>query len=148
MPLLKIQQEALTVIASNRHPGSHVAGGIAINQEGLRYSHDIDIFHDLAADQDRVTKLLCSADKDVASLEKAGFEVKWALQRPEFYRAIITKDDESTILEWSIDSDYRFFDAVKDDIFGYRLSIFDLAINKIIAAASRKEPRDKSICFS
>jgi hypothetical protein len=40
------------------------------------------------------------------------------------------------------DSDYRFFPAVRDDLFGYRLHIADIATNKALAAAGRREPRD------
>jgi len=42
------------------------------------------------------------------------------------------------------DSDYRFFPAVqdKDGVFGYVLDPVDLAINKAMAAAGRREVRD------
>ena len=40
------------------------------------------------------------------------------------------------------DSDYRFFPAVADAVFGYRLHVADLATNKALAAAGRREPRD------
>lgn len=40
------------------------------------------------------------------------------------------------------DSDFRFFPAVKDPEFGYVLHIADLAVNKLMAAATRREPRD------
>jgi len=36
----------------------------------------------------------------------------------------------------------RFFPTIKDTLFGYRLHMFDLATNKALAAASRREPRD------
>ncbi len=41
-----------------------------------------------------------------------------------------------------VDSDYRFFPALKDDQFGYVLHVVDIAITKVMAAASRREPRD------
>jgi hypothetical protein len=45
-------------------------------------------------------------------------------------------------LEWVADSDYRFFPAVPDEVFGYVLHPADLAMNKAMAAAGRREVRD------
>ncbi|HEY4086424.1 MAG TPA: hypothetical protein VGM43_10825 [Bryobacteraceae bacterium] len=41
-----------------------------------------------------------------------------------------------------MDSDYRFFPTVRDDLFGYVLHPVDLAMNKAMAAAGRRELRD------
>ncbi|QWR76054.1 hypothetical protein [Candidatus Magnetomonas plexicatena] len=41
-----------------------------------------------------------------------------------------------------VDSDFRFFPTIRDDAFGYILHPIDLAMNKVMAAAGRKEPRD------
>jgi hypothetical protein len=142
LPISEIQQEALAAIAANRHPGSHIAGGIVINLDGGRFSKDIDIFHDLISNENRVRLLKESVDADTASLTAAGFGLVWDAVRPEFYRGIISKDSDRTVLEWVVDSDFRFFDAVQDETFGYRLQMFDLATNKVLAAASRKEARD------
>jgi len=40
------------------------------------------------------------------------------------------------------DSDFRFFPTLKDSLFGYRLHVADLATNRALAAAGRREPRD------
>ncbi len=40
------------------------------------------------------------------------------------------------------DADFRFFPAMADPLFGYRLHVADLATNKALAAAGRREPRD------
>ena len=40
------------------------------------------------------------------------------------------------------DSDYRFFPTVPDEMFGYVLHPVDLAMNKVMAAAGRRERRD------
>lgn len=45
-------------------------------------------------------------------------------------------------MEWLADSDFRFFPAVADDQFGYVLHLVDLGVNKVMTAASRREPRD------
>jgi hypothetical protein len=39
-------------------------------------------------------------------------------------------------------ADFRFFPAVKDAEFGYVLHVVDLAVNKLMAAATRREARD------
>lgn len=142
MPLFRIQQEALAAVAANRHPGSHIAGGTVINIHGSRFSKDIDIFHDLSSDDDRIRRLKETVDVDAASLSACGFDIEWKAEHPELYRAIVSKHGDATLLEWVIDSDYRFFPAIPDEMFGYRLDMFDLATNKVLAAASRKEPRD------
>ena len=41
-----------------------------------------------------------------------------------------------------LDSDFRFFPIQKDEEFGYVLHPVDLAMNKAMAAAGRREPRD------
>ena len=46
------------------------------------------------------------------------------------------------LLDWVADSDFRFFPAQRDDLFGYVLHPADLATNKASAAADRREPRD------
>jgi hypothetical protein len=46
VPLTKLQSHVLRVLAAERSPDSYVAGGVAINREGPRFSDDIDIFQD------------------------------------------------------------------------------------------------------
>jgi hypothetical protein len=58
------------------------------------------------------------------------------------WAVIASKDGEQTKLEWVVDSDYRFFPTVRDETFGYVLHRVDLATNKVMAAAGRREPRD------
>ncbi len=45
-------------------------------------------------------------------------------------------------LEWARDSDFRFYPTVRDEVFGYVLHVVDIATNKALAAAGRREPRD------
>jgi hypothetical protein len=47
-----------------------------------------------------------------------------------------------TRLEWVVDSDFRFFPTIPDETFGYMLHPVDLATNKVMAAAGRRELRD------
>jgi hypothetical protein len=136
VPITKLQSDILRLIAAKRDPESFVAGGVPINRSAPRYSSDLDIFHDR---QERVAE---AALADVAILKDAGYEVAWLRQQPATYSASVRGGSEETKLEWVADSDYRFFPVVKDDQFGYVLHIVDLAVNKVMAAASRREPRD------
>ena len=50
MPLTKLQSHVLRVLAAERSLDCYIAGGIAINRAGPRFSSDIDIFQpDLAS---------------------------------------------------------------------------------------------------
>jgi hypothetical protein len=46
VPISKFQSGVLKALAAQRSADSYVAGGIAINRAGPRFSADIDIFHD------------------------------------------------------------------------------------------------------
>jgi hypothetical protein len=78
----------------------------------------------------------------VQALEKAGFAVRWVRRQPAIYSAVVSRDGEETKLEWVADSDFRFFPPQKDEEFGYVLHMADLAVNKVMAAAGRREARD------
>ena len=136
MPLSKVQTEILGLLAAHRNPESYVAGATPINRDGPRYSGDIDMFHD------REESVALVADADAALLIGQGFNVSWLRREPGLHAAVAERGGESTKLEWVRDSDFRFFPTIKDPLFGYRLQMFDLATNKALAAAGRREPRD------
>jgi len=136
VPLSKIQSEVLSLLAAHRNPESYVAGAVALNRDGSRYSEDIDIFHD------REESVALAAEADAALLEQSGFGAQWLRREPGLYAAIFARSGDRTRLEWARDSDFRFFPTIQDDLFGYRLHVFDLAANKALAAAGRREPRD------
>jgi hypothetical protein len=136
MPLSSIQSDILRLLASHRSPESFVGGSTPLNRNTLRYSGDIDVFHDR---EERVT---AAALEDAHALLAAGYSVTWLRQLPSIHTAQIVSGNESTRLEWVADSDYRFFPAEKDAVFGYVLHPVDLAINKAMAAAGRREVRD------
>ena len=136
MPLSKVQSDVLRILASHRDPESYVAGATPLNRNAGRFSTDIDIFHDR---EERVSQ---AALHDAASLEIAGFTVKWLRQSPLIYTAQVTRDSGGTRLDWVADSDYRFFPTVPDTLFGYILHPADLAMNKAMAAVGRREVRD------
>ena len=49
VPISKFQSDVLRLLAAQRSPDSYIAGGVAINREGPRFSRDIDIFHNSEA---------------------------------------------------------------------------------------------------
>jgi hypothetical protein len=136
VPLSKIQSEILRLLAAHRNPESYIAGAVPLNREGPRYSDDIDIFHD------REESVAAAAAADAALLEEEGFAVSWLRREPGIYGAAVQRQGESMKLEWVRDSDFRFFPTVHDEEFGYVLHLVDIATNKALAAAGRREPRD------
>ncbi len=136
MPLSDLQRAILSLLARNRDPESFVAGAVPLQQDGPRYSADIDIFHD------REERVAAAADLDAALLTESGYLVRWLRREVGIHSAAISQGGETTRLEWVRDSDFRFFPAVPDPLFGYRLHIADIATNKALAAAGRQAPRD------
>ncbi len=136
MPLTKIQAEILSLLAAHRDPESYVAGASPLNRDAPRYSADIDVFHD------RAERVATAALNDTQVLTAAGYQVSWLRQLPLIYTAEVRRGSAGTRLEWVADSDFRFFPTVPDALFGYMLHPVDLAMNKVMAAAGRRELRD------
>jgi len=136
VPLARIQSDILRLLAAHRDPESYVAGSTPLNVDAPRYSADIDVFHDR---EERVAR---AAEEDSAVLQTAGYELQWLRREPTLYAVVARKGDETTRLEWAVDADYRFFPTMRDETFGYVLHPVDLATNKVMAAAGRREPRD------
>jgi hypothetical protein len=136
VPLSKIQADILHLLAAHRDPESYVAGSTPLNRNAPRYSGDIDVFHD------REDRIVAAAMKDTEALLAAGYQVAWQRQLPLIYTAEVTLGGAGTRLEWVVDSDFRFFPTIPDEGFGYILHPVDLAANKAMAAAGRREVRD------
>jgi hypothetical protein len=137
VPISKFQSDVLRLLAAQRSPDSYIAGGIAINRQGPRFSADIDIFHDSVARQESAVKA------DEAVLAASGYTITWPPnQRTGKHEATIEKDSQQMQLEWVTDSAFRFFPTQPDELFGYVLHPVDLATNKAAAAADRRVPRD------
>ncbi len=138
MPLTDFQGTVLRLLAASRNPESFVAGGLAINAspDSPRYSDDMDIFHDAEKG------LAAAAAADVAVLTREGFEVVQLVDRPSFQRAMVSRSGQNLRLEWALDSAFRFFPVQRDEEFGWRLHLADLATNKVLALAGRWEARD------
>jgi hypothetical protein len=136
VPLSRIQGAILQLLAAHRNPESYIAGSTPLHRDGPRYSGDIDIFHH------REERAAAAAAEDAAILTAAGFTVEWLRQEPGIHAASVQRQGESTKLEWVRDSDFRFYPAVPDALFGHVLHLADIATNKALAAAGRQAPRD------
>ena len=145
MPLTAFQKEVLAVLAANRSEESHFAGGILLNspEDSARFSHDFDIFHELAIEVVR------ASERDVADLRAAGFTVdtpsrygEWE-KETTFRSARVSGADDATVeIDWAADSAFRFFPIERDPLLGWRLHLFDAATNKALTLAARTETRD------
>ncbi len=136
MPLSRLQSEILRTLAAHRSPESYVAGSTPLHRDGPRFSSDIDIFHH------REEQVAVTAAADGLILAGEGFLVEWIRQEPGIHAALVQRHGDSTRLEWVRDSDYRFYPAVADELFGYTLHMIDIVTNKALAAAGREVPRD------
>ena len=138
MPLTAFQKEVARVIAANRSVASHLAGGAVLNraETGLRFSDDLDIFHDPAE------SVAASAEADEKALHAAGYLVEWKIRSETLFRADATRGTDRVGLDWTTDSAFRFFPVQRDEEFGYCLHRADLATNKMLALAGRGLIRD------
>jgi hypothetical protein len=124
MVLTALQRRIMKALAANRSPSSYVAGGSVLNCDWPRQSEDIDIFHD--TDEEIVD----AAHKDI------DVEIYGAVE------ATIGELGSETIIQWMSESKRRFFPLVRDEEWGFRLAQADLAVNKVLAASSRRKARD------
>jgi hypothetical protein len=133
---LRFKSDILKLLASHRDPESYVAGSTPLNPHAPRFSGDIDVSHD------REERVLQAAEQDAAFLQGHGYTLQWLRRSPLIYAVLAARGGETTKLEWVVDSDFRFFPTVRDEVFGYVLHPVDLATNKVAAACGRREPRD------
>ncbi|MDP2955494.1 MAG: hypothetical protein Q8N53_03665 [Longimicrobiales bacterium] len=138
MPLTPFQRDVLALLARTRSPDSYLAGGAALHfaPNSLRYSNDLDFFHDSA---ERVSTAYAA---DESLLREAGYGVAVELSQPGFIRAIVDRDGTATRIDWAHVSAWRFMPPVQDELGGFLLHQVDLAVNKTLALAGRDEPRD------
>lgn len=136
MPLTDGQIAVLTLLSKSRSPDSYVAGSTPLNRDAGRFSVDIDVFNDAA---ERVAQ---AAAADEAILKAAGFRTAWVRRLPTVQTLDVEVLNEHVRLDWVTDSDFRFFPTLPDPVFGYMLHPVDLALNKLLAAAGRREARD------
>lgn len=138
MPLTDFQQWVLALLAPQRSSASYLAGGAALHMgaDGQRFSNDLDFFHTTAD----LANATFAADAE--SLRAQGCEVRVLAEHRGFVSATVTRDGQSTVLDWSHESAWRFLPLVDIPNGGVMLHPIDLAINKLVALANRREPRD------
>lgn len=138
MPLTEYQASLAQLLSVNRSFDSYLVGGAAILIEPntLRYSRDLDYFHD---SESRVAEAF-AADRSL--LESSGYAIEMDLNQPGFVRAIVRKGEHAAKVDWARDSDWRFMPTIRDGRVGFLLHPVDLAVNKVLALAGRDEPRD------
>lgn len=136
--LTPIQKRVVATLAVLREEGNYLAGGAVLGARWPRISEDIDIFLDR---EDAVT---VAARRDIGALRAAGLVVQEEVASFGFVEAVVRGADngEATQIQWMQESAQRFFPLQRDPEFGLRLHDADLAVNKAIAAASRKKVRD------
>lgn len=115
---------------------SFVGGSTVFNASFPRRSADLDVYVEDA-------NLSEIADGDIAALRSNGFAVAVDTQ---FYgllvEAKVSRKGQSTLVEWSDADRDRFFPVLEDPVFGWILDPVDLAVQKLIAAATRRAARD------
>jgi len=136
MALTELQQRIMRRLARNRSESSYLAGGVILNLDWPRRSDDIDIFHD--TDE----AVASAAEKDIADLEAEGLRVSIDAKAYGLFEATVSDASSATVIQWMGETKLRFFPLVKDAQWGLRLHQADLAVNKILAASSRRKARD------
>ncbi|MCY3831045.1 MAG: hypothetical protein OXF89_18115 [Rhodospirillaceae bacterium] len=139
MTLTAIQQSVANILRPHRSEYSYVAGGAALNREWPRISDDMDIFHDY---RDRLPH---SVTSELGALRKAGFAVELTSENDLVVEAVLRRGGEETRIQWFYDEETcrRFYPALDDPDFGFRLHDADVAVNKVLCAARRNSaPRD------
>lgn len=136
MVLTGLQMRIMKRLSSNRSETSYLAGGTILNLNWPRRSDDIDIFHDTDEEVAR------AALKDITDLESSGFDVSLDVKTYGLFEATVSDDLTSTAIQWMSETKLRFFPLVRDEQWGLRLHRSDLAVNKILAATSRRKARD------
>lgn len=137
MPIDDFQKKVIKTIMPLRSPGSTFAGGSVLQRHGFRLSDDQDLFHSDDAD------IASIAGKDIDALKSAGFDVE--IQRPleGLFEASVSREGEGiTRIQWVQSGSWNFFTPVPDEMFGWRLHMADLAVNKALAAGGRRQVRD------
>ena len=113
MPLTKLQSHVLRLLAAERSPDSYIAGGVAINRHGPRFSGDIDIF------QDSEQRLTAAAEADEKTLTAAELKLSWKKIVTGKREAELEGLGEKMRLEWVHDAPFRFFPPQRDALFGH-----------------------------
>lgn len=138
MPLTPLQRSVAEILRAFRDGHNYVAGGAALNQAWPRLSDDLDIF------LDRRSELPDRVESELVALRGAGFALEITTENDLIVEVIVRKSGSETRVQWMDDPETsrRFFPAILDDELGFRLHQADVAVNKVLCAARRREARD------
>ncbi len=138
MPLTPFQAKLGRILAINRSEDSYLAGGAAIliAPNTIRYSQDLDYFHDSTA------RVASAYENDRQTLVQNRYRLEIEIAQPGYIRAVVRFGKQATKVEWAQDSIWRFMPVIRSLAFGYQLHPIDAATNKVLALAGRDEPRD------
>ena len=138
MSLEPLQRRIAALLRARRSPDTFVGRAAVLSDVGARVSEDMDIY----AEDRPIAEI---AADDLAALAADGLEI---VSRRDHYgfaiEAEISDGAGSTLLEWSEADHERFFPAQPHPTFGWALHVVDLAVLKVIAAATRRQARDIS----
>jgi hypothetical protein len=134
--LSNIQKDIASLLAKNRSAENYFAGGAVLNARTWRVSEDLDIF----TDRDEIIPDI--VQRDIAALKQARFQVVIDLEIYGCTEATVRKSGEVTQIQWMSESSSRFFPLQADPDWGLRLHMTDLAVNKVLAASTRRQARD------
>jgi hypothetical protein len=108
-----------------------------LQRHGFRLTDDEDLFHSDNVDVPSV------AERDIAALRAAGLAVDVLRPHQGLVEAVVSKEGEGgTRVQWVQSGAWNFFQPVPDELFGWRLHMADLAVNKALAAGGRRQVRD------
>ena len=133
MPLTEMQINVLKVLKPFRTEKTFIGGGAALNRQWARISDDIDIFND------RRKVLPEQVAPELENLREAGFSIEIINEDQWMVEAILRKYGFETKIQWFDEPETmrRFFPALLDEDFGYRLHQADAAVNKVLCAFRR-----------
>ena len=136
MTLEPLQRRVAAILKARRTPNSFVGGAAVLNETRPRVSDDLDIY----AEDRPIAEI---AEADIAALGSEGLKVEWRRDHYGFaIEAQISDGTASTMLEWSEADQERFFPVQPHPTFGWALHPLDLAVQKLVAAATRRQARD------
>jgi hypothetical protein len=136
MTLEPLQRRVAAILKARRTPNSFVGGAAVLNETGPRVSDDLDIY----AEDRPIAEI---AEADIAALHSEGLKIDWRRDHYGFaIEAQVSDGAASTMLEWSEADQERFFPVQPHATFGWALHPLDLAVQKLLAAATRRQARD------
>ena len=136
MTLEPLQRRVAAILKARRTPNSFVGGAAVLNETRPRVSDDLDIY----AEDRPIVEI---AEADIAALRSEGLKIEWRRDHYGFaIEAQVSDGAASTMLEWSEADQERFFPVQPHATFGWALHPLDLAVQKLIAAATRRQARD------